>query len=121
MMGKVCKPKDRSPVLVGRDSKENLWAQFSLAVYDSWKKESDFFNLVAFGKQAEIIEKFLNGGMWLGVSGRMKNKYRQDKDSGMTYCETSFIVEAITLPPKSDTHLAGDLERRDPTADDAPL
>lgn len=109
-MGKVTNPKDGDPLRIGNDKKGNLYCAFTLAVYDSFRKESDFFNVIAFGKQAEICEKFLNAGSWVGITGRMKNRHRKDEKSGYSYTEQAFVVENITLPPRG-TDLNGDNQR----------
>lgn len=74
-------------------------ANFSLAVNRRFKKEGqqdvDFINCVAFGKTAEIIEKYVVKGNQLAVTGRLAiDRYEKD---GEKRNATKVYVEAITF------------------------
>lgn len=74
-------------------------ANFSLAVNRRFKKEGqqdvDFINCVAFGKTAEIIEKYVDKGNQLAVTGRLAiDQYEKD---GEKRNATKVYVEAITF------------------------
>lgn len=59
-------------------------AKFTLAVDKRFKKEgestADFFNCVAFGKRAEVINQYLFKGSKIAVTGEMHSSKYTDKD-----------------------------------------
>ena len=62
-------------------------ARFSLAVGDDYKDKSgnkveqtNWINIVAFGKLAEIIEKYLSKGSQVFVSGKLTVRKWQDQE-----------------------------------------
>ena len=57
---------------------------FSIRVYNSYKKESEFFECVAFGKTAETIAQYVQKGKGLCVEGSLDINEWTDKDSGKT-------------------------------------
>lgn len=64
-------------------------ARFSLAVNRKYAKEgeaeTDFFNLTAFGKQAEFVEKYFKKGSRMLVSGRIQNDNYINKNGEKVY------------------------------------
>lgn len=63
-----------------KSSSDLLFCNFSLAVNKIGKKdEADFFNCVAFGKTAELIEKYCKKGNQLAVTGSMTSNKKDDK------------------------------------------
>jgi len=77
---------------------DNAYARFSIAVDRRYKRENeptaDFFNCVAFGKTAEFVEKYLNKGTKILLSGRVENNNYTDKE-GKTVYGTRIVVEEI--------------------------
>lgn len=78
---------------------EHSSARFSLAVdrtikrNDKWEHEADFINCVAFGQQAEFIEKYFKKGDFMIVSkGNIKTGSYTNKDGVKVYT-TDVIVE----------------------------
>lgn len=78
-------------------------ASFSIACSESWKdkqtgekKEStEWVNISAFGKLAEIIEKYLNKGSQVYVSGKFKtDKYEKD---GQTRYNTKIVAKDLVM------------------------
>lgn len=72
-------------------------ASFSIAVDRRFKKdgepEADFFNCTAFGKTAEIIEKYCKKATKLIIEGRLQNdNYEKD---GVKHYAVKVIVESI--------------------------
>lgn len=54
-------------------------ARFGLAVARDKKDETDFFNCVAFGKQAEFIEKYFSKGSRMCLRGKIRiGSYEKD-------------------------------------------
>ena len=70
-------------------------ARFCLAVDRTYgEDETDFFNCVSFGKQAEFVEKFLKKGIKVLVTGRLQNSTYEDKQ-GNKVTSTQIITEEI--------------------------
>lgn len=73
-------------------------AKFSLAVDRKFKREgepiADFINCVAFGKTAEVLEKYCRQGTKLVVEGRIQTGSYTNKDGQKVYT-TDIAVENI--------------------------
>lgn len=54
-------------------------ARFTMAINRN-KKETDFIPVVAFGKTAELIEKYFHKGDRIGVVGRIQTGSYKNKD-----------------------------------------
>lgn len=55
--------------------------------------EADFFDCVAFGRQAEFAEKYLHQGTKMVIQGRLQNDNYTDKD-GRTVYRNRIVVES---------------------------
>lgn len=65
--------------IVLRGNEDNRWATFGIAcerdkVNDEGIKETDFFNCVVFGTQAEFVNKWFHKGSIICVTGRMQQR-----------------------------------------------
>ena len=70
-------------------------ARFTLAVDRNYgEDETDFFNCVSFGKQAEFVEKYLKKGIKILLSGRLQNNSYEDKQ-GNKVTATRIITEEV--------------------------
>ena len=58
------------------------------------KQTTDFFNLIAWEKTAELIGKYLNKGSKVLVEGRLKNNNYED-NKGVKHYGVDVIVESI--------------------------
>ena len=71
-------------------------ARTNIAVDRKIKKdgdpEADFFNLIAFGKTAEFLDKYFRKGNRIAIVGRVENDNYTDKDGRKVY-GTRIIVE----------------------------
>lgn len=90
-------------------------AAFSLAVNrrfasQNGERQTDFFNLTAFGKTAEFCAKYFRKGAQVLVEGRIQNRTWEDTTGQKRYA-TDFIVE--------DTYFAD--SKRESTAGDIPM
>ncbi|MBR1884170.1 MAG: single-stranded DNA-binding protein [Clostridia bacterium] len=88
---------------------------FSLAVNrrfanQNGERQTDFFNLTAFGKTAEFCAKYFRKGAQVLVEGRIQNRTWEDQNGQKRYA-TDFIVE--------DTYFAD--SKRDQTGGDIPM
>ena len=69
--------------------------RFCLAVDRNYgEDETDFFNCVSFGKQAEFVEKYLKKGIKVLVTGHLQNNTYEDKQ-GNKVTATQIITEEI--------------------------
>lgn len=100
-------------------------ARYTLAVNRRFKKqgesEADFINCVAFGKNAEFAEKYLNRGRQIGVVGRLQVSAWEDS-SGKRRWSTDVIVEEhyfadskteSKAEPKHELYTVDDVEDED--------
>ena len=71
---------------------------FSVAVDRRFKKDgqptADFFNVVAWGKQAELIDQYLSKGDRIALSGRLQTREYQAKDGSNRYI-TEVVLESF--------------------------
>ncbi|MEG9430737.1 single-stranded DNA-binding protein [Terriglobus sp. ADX1] len=80
-----------------------LVASFSLATPDrvkrngEWVDESQWHNVVAFGRTAEIIRDYVGKGSKLLIEGKIQTRSWDDKDSGRKQYRTEIIVNDLTL------------------------
>lgn len=77
--------------------KQTTIARFSLAVdrrFNRDEQSADFINCVAFGKTAEIIEKYMHKGIKVTLSGRIQTGSYTNKEGNKVYT-TDVIVEEI--------------------------
>lgn len=81
---------------------------FSIATSRFWtnretnekQEKTEFHNIVAWAKQAEIITQYLNKGSLILIEGRLETRSWQDSDGNKRY-RTEVIAERIQLGPKS--------------------
>ena len=64
------------------------------------QKQTDFHNIVAFGKLAETISQYLTKGGLVFIEGRIRTRSWEDA-SGQKRYRTEIIAERIQLGPKS--------------------
>lgn len=74
-------------------------ASFGLATNRTWKdkdgnkqEQAEFHNIVAFGKQAEVISQYCGKGDQLFIEGRIQTK-SWDKEDGTKAYRTEIILE----------------------------
>ena len=93
-------------------------ANFSLAtergVKDArgnWQDVTEWHNLVAFGRIAEIVRDYTSKGSRVYVEGRLQTRSWDDRESGKKQYRTEVVVEDVTLLDgrgKSDGRQPGD-------------
>src|SRR3989344_3105259 len=64
------------------------------------QEAADFHNVVIWGKQAEVVSKFLTKGSLIFVEGRLQTRSWTDKQ-GQSRRTTEVIAERIQLGPKA--------------------
>lgn len=97
---------------------------FGLATNRTWKdkdgvKKDDttFHNIVAFGKQAELIAQYLKKGRGVFVEGRITNRSWDDKDGVKKY-RSEVIVENFQFGPSVPGQEGGSFNK--PSQSEAP-
>lgn len=63
---------------------------------DNQKKQSDFFQIVSFGKTAEFVNKFFIKGKPILVEGRIQNNNYIDKD-GVQHYQDQIIADTVSF------------------------
>ena len=73
-------------------------ARFTLAVDRKFKRqgetEADFFNCTAFGKQGEFVEKYLQQGTKILLTGRVQNDNYTNREGQKVY-SVQIIAEEL--------------------------
>ncbi len=64
------------------------------------QEKTEFHNVVAWGKQAEIIAQYFTKGQEIYVEGRMETRSWDDKDSGKKMYRTEIIMEKFEFGAK---------------------
>lgn len=84
-------------------------SSFSIATNRIWNDQSgnkqqatEYHNIVAFGKLADICSKYLSKGRLVLVEGRIQTRSWQDQ-SGVKKYRTEIVAENMQMGPKSDS------------------
>lgn len=82
-------------------------ATIGLATNRTWRdkngakqEDTQFHNVVAFGKQAELIAQYLRKGSSLYLEGRLQTRSWDDKDGSKKY-RTEIVLDAFQFGPKT--------------------
>ncbi len=83
---------------------------FSIATNRVWndpsgnKQEStEFHNIVAFGKLADICSRYLSKGRLVLIEGRIQTRSWQDQNSGSKRYKTEIIADSMQMGPRFET------------------
>lgn len=100
-------------ILIGRLTKQpelrqtqggNVVANFTIAVDRAYKKDgeqtADFIPVVAWGKRAETVGKYLDKGSKVAVSGRIQTRSYEANDGSKRYVTEVFADEVEFLSYK---------------------
>lgn len=89
-------------------------ATFSMATNRTWKdaagaqqEATEWHNCVAFGKLAEILKQYLQGGQLLFVEGRNQTRSWDDKDTQKKMYRTEIVVEGFQFGAKAASRNGG--------------
>ena len=88
-------------VRYSQGEKSTAVARFSVASDRDYKRDgeqtADFYNCIAFGKTAEILERYAGTkGTQVALEGRFQNNNWTDRDGNKHY-DFQFNVEKVTL------------------------
>ncbi|MDE1154145.1 MAG: single-stranded DNA-binding protein [Acidobacteriaceae bacterium] len=89
-------------------------ASFSLATADrakdqtgNWVDKTEWHNLVAFGRTAEIVRDYVKKGTQLYIEGKIQTRSWDDKESGQKKYRTEILINDMTLLGGRDAAGAG--------------
>jgi single-strand DNA-binding protein len=81
-----------------------LAASFSLATTErqkdrqgNWAERTEWHNLVAYGRTAEIVRDYVNKGTQLFTQGKIQTRSWDDRESGQKRSRTEIVVFDLTL------------------------
>lgn len=82
-------------------------ASFGVATNRVWnnqngekQEDTQFHNIVAFGRQAEIVNQYLKKGSSILIEGRLQTQSWEGQD-GIKRYKTEIVAERIQLGPRS--------------------
>jgi single-strand DNA-binding protein len=91
---------------IGKDKKV---AKFSLATKEVYKNEdgekvseTQWHNLIAWGSQAKIAEKYLKKGNEIAIEGKLTSRNYTDKDGVKRYVTEIVVNEILMIGSKKD-------------------
>ena len=83
-------------------------AKFSLATSESYRDEkgekiteTQWHNLIAWGKTADLVSKFLEKGKEVAIEGKLINNNYTDKEGNKRYT-TEIVVSELLMLGKKD-------------------
>ena len=83
-------------------------ARFSVATNEDYRnakgekvRETQWHNLIAWGKVAEIVEKFLTKGKEVAIEGKLINRSYNDKEGNKKYVTEIQVNELLLLGAKA--------------------
>jgi single-strand DNA-binding protein len=93
-------------------------ANFTLATTDrqkdaqgNWQDKTEWHNLVAFSRTAEIIRDYVKKGSKLFIEGKIQTRSWDDKESGAKRYRTEIIVNDLSLLSGRDEGSSGGYSR----------
>lgn len=96
-----------NPEIKSLDGGKKL-ARFSIATNESYRNakgekvtETQWHNLVAWGKVAEIAEKYLTKGAEVAIEGKLMNRTYNDKEGNKKYITEVQVNEVLMLGEKA--------------------
>jgi len=82
----------------------NQMARFSIATNEKYKGEqvenTQWHNVVAWGKTAEIAQKYLSKGREVAIEGKLETRQYDDKDGNKRYITQVVCNELLLLGKK---------------------
>jgi single-strand DNA-binding protein len=70
------------------------------------KEQTDFHNIVVFGRQAETVAQYIKKGSMLMVEGRIQTRSWDDKDGKKNY-RTEIVADRVQFGPKGGAPTGG--------------
>jgi single-strand DNA-binding protein len=99
-------------------------ATFSLATSDrrkdnqgEWQDATEWHNLIAFNRTAEICRDYLSKGSQVYIEGKIQTRSWEDKDSGAMRYRTEILVNELILLGGAPGDVNGRAQSRPQTAE----
>jgi len=64
------------------------------------QEQTDFHNIVVFGRQAETVAQYLKKGSMALIEGRIQTRSWDDKESGQKRYRTEIVADRIQFGPR---------------------
>ena len=100
-------------------------ASFSLATTDRWtsqdgqkQEQTVWHNIVAWGRQAEVIKEYLSKGRQVYIEGRIVNRSYDDKDGNKKYISEIVVQSFQFIGNRGDSGSGG--YKQDSSGDSPP-
>lgn len=101
-------------------------ASFSMATNRNWtdkdgerKEDTEFHNIVAWGRQADIVSQFSKKGSLLLIEGRLQTRSWEGKD-GQQRRTTEIVTERVQLGPRAGGGGSASKEEKEAPGEKAP-
>jgi single-strand DNA-binding protein len=114
----------RDPELRALPSGMNV-CNFSLATNRVYKdrdgkkqEQTDFHNVVVFGRQADTVAQYLKKGSTAYVEGRIQTRTWDDKTSGEKKYRTEVVADSVQFGPRSSGGGGGHKQEDDAMPDE---
>jgi len=92
-----------NPEILNLESGKKL-AKFSIATNESYKNskgekvtDTQWHNIVAWGKTAELIESYVPKGKEIGIEGKLTSRSYEDKDGVKKYITEVICSELLLM------------------------
>ncbi|CAG2532829.1 single-strand DNA-binding protein [Maribacter dokdonensis] len=99
----------QEPTVTNLESGKKV-VRFSLATNENYKNDkgekvqsTDWHTVVAWGKTAEIVEKYAPKGKEIGITGKLKTRSYTTDDGNQRYVTEVVANEILLLGGKSDS------------------
>ena len=96
----------KAPEIITLDSGKKL-AKFSIATNETYKNaqgekvtDTQWHNVIAWNKTAEIVEKYLDKGKEIAIEGKLTSRSYDDKDGNKRYITEVVCDELVMLGSK---------------------
>jgi len=93
----------KDPEILNLESGKKL-AKFSIATNESYKNskgekitDTQWHNIVAWGKTAELIENYVPKGKEIGIEGKLTSRSYEDKDGVKKYITEVVCSELLLM------------------------
>jgi single-strand DNA-binding protein len=104
-----------NPIVTELDGGRKV-AKFTLATNETYKnqkgervQDTQWHNVVAWGKTAELMEQLLAQGKEVMIEGKLTNRSWDDKDGNKRYITEVIANEFLLMTPKEGGEKGGDL------------
>ena len=96
----------KAPEIITLDSGKKL-AKFSIATNETYKNaqgekvtDTQWHNVIAWNKTAEIVEKYLDKGKEIAIEGKLTSRSYDDKEGNKRYITEVVCDELVMLGAK---------------------